>query len=181
MQKLKSLLNLKKLDSKAIATVGIFTALTVVFTIISTIRIGNQIEISLKFVPVFVLGALYGPIYAALASLLGDIISVILFPAGAPIIGMFFTELLSGFTYGILFYKKYNLNASYIVRLVLCVLIQLFLSLFLNSLFLTAAGYFSSLSSAVTIRSAASLSKLVLQALVIFFAPYYLKAFSKLV
>lgn len=177
---LKRKLGLHKLDAKSIALLGIFTALTFVFTACATLRIGNQIEISLKFVPVFVLGALFGPVYAGIASFLADVLSVAMFPAGAPLIGMFVTEFLSGFFYGMFFYNRYRMNVSYIIRLVFCVILQLFLSLVLNSYILCSAGYFSSMYSAMAIRAAASFGKMFLQIAVIAFAPYYLRAFSRI-
>lgn len=179
MKKFVEWLGVRKLNSKSVATLGLFVALTVVFTIWSTVRIGNQIEISLKFVPVFVMGALFGPLFAGLTSLLGDIISVILFPVGAPIIGMFVTEFLSGFFYGAFFYRRYTMRRSYIVRMLICVICQFVLSLGLNSYFLYSAGYFSSMEAAVGIRFAASFAKVFVQAAIIMLAPYYLKIFSK--
>ncbi len=180
MQKLTKWLGLRKLNSKSVALLGIFVALTFVFTMFATVRIGNQLEISLKFIPVFVMGALFGPVFAGITCFLGDVLSVILFPVGAPIIGMFFTEFLSGFFYGAFFYRKYKMNTSYIIRMVLCVIIQFALSLILNSYFLYSAGYFSSMEVAIGIRFAASFAKMIAQAVVIVFAPYYLKVFSKI-
>lgn len=179
MQKFLHWLGAKKLDTKAVAALGLFVALTVVFTLWFTVRVGNQLEISLKFIPVFVMGALFGPLFAGLTSLLGDIISVIVYPVGPPIIGMFVTEFLSGFFYGAFFYNRYRRTAWFYVRVVLCVLVQFALSLGLNSYFLVDAGYFSSMSAAITIRFFASFAKMLVQAAVIIFAPYYLKIFSK--
>ncbi len=179
MQKFLNWLGAKKLDAKAVSVLGLFVALTVVFTLWFTVRVGNQLEISLKFIPVFVMGALFGPLFAGLTSLLGDIISVIVYPVGPPIIGMFVTEFLSGFFYGAFFYQKYERKVSFYIRVVFCVIIQFVLSLGLNSYFLVEAGYFSSMASAVTIRFFASFVKMLVQAAVIIFAPYYLKIFSK--
>lgn len=179
MQKFLNWLGFRKLDAKAVSLLGLFVALTVVFTMGFTVRVGNQLEISLKFIPVFVMGALFGPLFAGLTSLLGDIVSVIVYPVGPPIIGMFLTEFLSGFCYGAFFYRKYTRSASFYVRILLCVLIQFVLSLGLNSYFLVDAGYFSSMESALAFRFLASFIKMPLQAAVIFFAPYYLKIFSR--
>lgn len=181
MQKFFNWLGVRKLDAKAVSLLGLFVALTVVFTMGFTVRVGNQLEISLKFIPVFVMGALFGPLFAGLTSLLGDIISVIVYPVGAPIIGMFATEFLSGFFYGAFFYKNYKPSISFYVRMLLCVVIQFILSLGLNSYFLVEAGYFSSMTVAVTIRFFASFSKMIVQAAVICFAPYYLRLFSRFV
>ncbi|MBQ3110191.1 MAG: folate family ECF transporter S component [Clostridia bacterium] len=181
MQKIKNWLGFRKLDTKAVALLGIFVALTMVFTMYSTVRVGNSIEVSLKFIPVFVMGALFGPFFAGITCFLGDALSVILFPVGPPIIGMFLTEFLSGFFFGAFFYRKYEMNVSYIIRMVVCVVIQFVLSIILNSYFLVDAGYFSSMEAAISIRMVASLAKAPIQAVVIIFAPFYLKAFSKLV
>lgn len=180
MQKFfKRYLGIGALDAKNVALLGIFTALSFVFTMFATVRVGNWLEISLKFIPIFVMGALFGPVYAGIVCFLSDVISVIFFPVGAPIIGMFLTEFLSGFTYGILFYRRCKMNVSFILRMILCVLIQLVLSLFLNSYFLYSAGYFSSMSVAVAVRFPASFSKLIAQAVVISFSPYYLKRIAR--
>lgn len=181
MKRILSFLGVRKMDTKSVSLLGLFVALTVVFTIWFTLRIGNQLEISLKFIPVFVMGALFGPLFAGLTSLLGDIISIIVYPVGAPIIGMFATEFLSGFFYGTFFYKKYDRSFSFFIRVALCVIIQFILSLVLNSYFLVQAGYFSSMKAAITIRFFASFIKMLVQAVVIIFAPAYLKIFSKLI
>ncbi len=182
MQKFfKRYLGIGKLDAKSVALLGIFTALSFVFTMFATVRVGNLLEISLKFIPVFVMGALFGPVYAGTVCFLSDVISVIFFPVGAPIIGMFLTEFLSGFTYGILFYRRFKLNVSFICRMIVCVLIQFVLSLVLNSYFLYSAGYFSSMAVAVTYRFPASSAKMIVQAVVICFSPCYLKGLSRIV
>ncbi len=170
---------MKKFTTKEICTVAVFVALTVVLSMVSNLRIGNYIEISFKFIPVFIIGALFGPILSGLTSLLGDVVTVMLFTGGAPLIGLFVTEFISGFIYGALFYNKYEKSASYVVRMVVCVLLQFALSLFVNSYILFHAGYFSSFSVAIGIRFWASFSKIFMQVAVIILAPYYLKVFSR--
>ncbi|MGM9552659.1 MAG: folate family ECF transporter S component [Clostridia bacterium] len=171
----------KKFTTKEICTVAAFVALTVVLSMVSNIRIGNYIEISFKFIPVFIMGALFGPLFSGITSLLGDIVTVMLFTGGgAPLISLFVTEFLSGFIYGMLFYKKHEFSASYVVRTVICVLLQFVLSFIVNSYILYYVGYFSSYQAALTIRFWASFSKIFMQAAVIIFAPYYLKVFEKL-
>ncbi|MBQ8003235.1 MAG: folate family ECF transporter S component [Clostridia bacterium] len=168
-------------STKRICLIAVFIALTVVLSMVSNLRIGNYIEISFKFIPVFVMGALFGPVLSGLTSLLGDVVTVMMFTGGAPLIGLFVTEFVSGFIYGVLFYNNYEKSVSYIVRMVICVLLQFALSLFVNSYILYSAGYFSTFAVAIGIRFWASFSKIFMHAAVIIFAPYYLKVFSKLI
>lgn len=179
MQKISTWLGFRKLDTKAICTLGLFIALTVVFTLYFTLRIDTKIEISFNFIPTFIIGALFGPLYAGITYLLADIISVIAVPLGPPIPGLSITAFISGFIYGIFFHRNYKMSKSYVVRMVVCVLLQFVLSVLVNSFVLYHAYGSNNLTFWIAYRFPASFIKIFLQAAVIMFAPHYLKIFSK--
>ncbi|MCQ2551226.1 MAG: folate family ECF transporter S component [Clostridia bacterium] len=87
-------------------------------------------HLSLDFLPIFIIGYMYGPIWAGVGYALCDTIGSILIPFGPynPLITL--TLVLIGIVYGLFFYKK-DLT---IPRLVISSLIIFLIKLFLTTL-----------------------------------------------
>ncbi len=96
--------------TKTVTTIAILTALSVVFSLLFTFRVGNF----LKFSPVFIVIALaankYGIIGATIVAILTDFIQYLMFPANSFSIGVFVSNVLLGIIFGICLYKKVTLN-----------------------------------------------------------------------
>lgn len=178
MQKFLENLGFVKFSTKQICTLAIFIALAVVFDIISTLPISQTLQISFSYVPVFVIAALYGPVSGGITYVLSDAISAfILYGSVSPLLSI--TAFLSGFIFGLCFYKNYTFSKGFVMRLIICVLLQFVISLFINTYFLTVMYNFV-FKVEIFKRLPTSLLKLVVQSVVFFVSPHYLKLFAKL-
>ena len=94
--------------TKVITTIAILTALSVVFSLFFTFRVGNI----LKFSPVFIVIALaaksYGVFGATLVAVLSDLIQYMMFPANGFSIGIFASNVLLGVIFGFCFKGQIN-------------------------------------------------------------------------
>lgn len=177
MQKFLEGLGFRKFTTRQICTLSIFIALSVVFDLLSTLPVSQSLQISFSYVPVFVIAALYGPLSGGITYLISDAISAfLLYGSVSPLLSV--TAFLSGLVFGFCFYKRYTFSKSFIVRLVVCVLLQFVISLIINTYFLTIMYHFV-FKVEIIKRLPFSLLKLVIQSFVIYFSPYYLKVFSK--
>ncbi|MBQ8540188.1 MAG: folate family ECF transporter S component [Clostridia bacterium] len=178
MQNFLENLGIRKFTTKQICTLAIFIALAVVFDIVSTLPISQTLQISFSYVPVFVIAALYGPVSGGITYVLSDAISAfILYGSVSPLLSI--TAFLSGFIFGLCFYKNYTFSKGFVARLIICVLLQFVISLFINTYFLTVMYNFV-FKVEIIKRLPTSLLKLVVQSVVIFVSPHYLKLFAKL-
>lgn len=144
-------MNKGKFTIKRIAVLGVLTAITVLLAIYATFRVGNQIKIPLKFITIFITGALYGPLSAGLVAAAADLLNAFLVPVGPPLIQITLIEFLYGVLFGF-FFKKAKNNNLYYLRALLCSLFQLLIGLFLTTFVLLRVGYFASFTSAIIIR-----------------------------
>lgn len=178
MSKFYDALGIRKFTTKHVCTLAVFIALAVVFDIMSTLPISQTLQISFSYIPVFVIAALYGPISGGITYVISDAISaLILYGSVSPLLSI--TAFLSGFIFGLCFYKKYTFSVGFVIRLIICVLLQFAISLFLNTYFLTVMYNFI-FKVKVIERLPTSLLKLVVQSVVFYVSPYYLKLFEKI-
>ena len=141
----------KRFSTRKLCLLALFTAITVILAIYATFRIGNQIKIPLKFITVFMTGAIFGVIPAGVVAALADILNALLVPVGPPLPQITAVEFLYGIIYGVFFYRALD-NKFYYLRALLCCLIQFGISMALMSKILTDVGYFSSFYAALVIR-----------------------------
>ncbi|MBQ3021716.1 MAG: folate family ECF transporter S component [Clostridia bacterium] len=151
----------QKFTTRKICLLGVFASITAILAIFATFRIGNQIKIPLKFIPVFMTGAIFGPISAGIVAAIGDILNAVLVPVGPIMPQITAVEFLYGVIWGACFYKAKE-NTFYYLRSAICALLQFVISITLMSWILTGIGYFSSFSAAVVIRMPASLATFIL-------------------
>ncbi|MBQ6795051.1 MAG: folate family ECF transporter S component [Clostridia bacterium] len=177
MQKFLESLGFRKFTTRQVCTLSIFIALAVVFDLLSTLPVSQTLQISFSYVPVFVIAALYGPVSGGITYVISDAISAfLLYGSVSPLLSV--TAFLSGLVFGLCFYKHYTFSKGFIVRLAICVLLQLVISLVINTYFLTIMYNFI-FKVEIVKRLPFSLLKLAVQSVVIYFSPYYLKIFSK--
>ena len=155
----------QKFTTRKICLLGVLTSITVILAIFATFRIGNQIKIPLKFISVFMTGAIFGPLSAGLVSAIGDILNAVLVPVGPIMPQITAVEFLYGFIWGACFYKAKE-NSFYYLRSAICALLHFVISITIMSWILTGIGYFSSFSAAVVIRMPAALITFILHMLV---------------
>lgn len=64
------------------------------------------LRIGFGFMPVAMIGILYGPLWAGMAYALGDILGMLIFPSGPYFPGFTLTAFLTGLVYGFFLYNK---------------------------------------------------------------------------
>jgi len=133
MEKLKRIFGIYRPDVRKLCLIGMLTALTAVIGMYCTLRIGTGIKISFKFVSVYILSAMFGPLWGGLSCVVSDILSYAVNPVAAFLPMITFSEFLYGFTDGIFYYgKKYS-----ILRIILCSFFEIVvINLLLTSYFL---------------------------------------------
>ena len=156
---------MKKISTKKLCLLAIFTAITVILGVYATFRIGNQIKIPTKFIAVFMTGAIFGPIAGGLVGAVADILNSVLVPVGPPLPQITAVEFMCGVIYGLCFYGVKD-NKMYYLRVGLCAFLQFAIGMTIMSKILTDVGYFANFQAACTVRFIPALLSFVLQVVV---------------
>ena len=138
----------KQFSTKKICTLGLLTAMTVILGVFATFRIGNFIKIPIKFITVFVVGVLYGPLSSGAVAAIADFIEALKLGVN-PLITL--VEFVCGFIFGACFYKVKD-NRNYYVRALICAVLQLAVSFTVMSEILHQMGIYASFWAAVWMR-----------------------------
>ena len=85
----------KKIPVRTVVYLGVLTALEIVLSRFLSISAWN-IKIGFSFVPIAAAAMLFGPLPAAVAAALGDLLGAILFPIGPYFPGFTVTAFLTG-------------------------------------------------------------------------------------
>ncbi|MGI6778682.1 MAG: folate family ECF transporter S component [Acetivibrionales bacterium] len=111
---------------------GLLIAMEITFTRFFAFQT-LTIRIGFGFIPLSLTSMFFGPIIGGIASMLSDIVGMIIAPRGAYFPGFTLSALLTGVIYGLMLYKK----PKTIFRVALSVLIiTLFIDLGLNTLWI---------------------------------------------
>ena len=94
----------------------------------------TEYHITLDFVPIFIVGMLFGPLWGALAAGISDTLGAILIPFGAYNPGITLSMMVMGLIFGLLFHKKKLEGVSLIVHVVAATVLNLIRNLFLTTL-----------------------------------------------
>nr|WP_312984457.1 folate family ECF transporter S component [Clostridioides sp.] len=131
---------MKKYNIKRMVIIGLLIAMQIIlsrFLSIST----PIVRIGFSFLPIAILGILYGPLYAGLGSAIGDVIGTVLFGPASIFPGFTLSAFLTGVVYGVLLHNK----QKKLWRVCLAVaIINIFISLLLGTFWLsilTGKGY----------------------------------------
>ena len=125
-------------------------------------RIGNLIKVPFKFISVFIVGFLYGPIPAGLVAGIADFLEALKLGVN-PAITM--VEFLGGVIFGLSFLKAKE-NRAYYLRAVVCATLQFALNFFAMSLILKTMGIYPTFWAAVSMRLPAMIIIFALQLIV---------------
>lgn len=113
--------------TKKIIFASILLALLIVLSRFFSIKT-QLLVISFKFIPIMICAIYLGPKYTTLIAALGDFIGAILFPFGTYFPGFTISAAIGGFIYGIILYRKENVqfsNKQFLIRLILSSLLSL--------------------------------------------------------
>lgn len=114
----------KNTSTKRLVVMAFLIALEIILTRFCSINT-PILRIGFGFVPVAMMGIMYGPLWAAVGYAVGDILGMIIFPSGAYFPGFTITAALTGLVFGFFLHGKEKITwknvlpASLIVILVL--------------------------------------------------------------
>ncbi len=173
--------SLKTGGVRQMCTLAMLIALAVVLGIYGTFRVGAGIKITTKFIPIFIAGALFGPLWGGLVGALSDVIAFIISPVGGGLIPQItFVEFLYGFTYGLVFFSAHSWTGyKTVMKVIFTILFHIFiLNLGLTSYFL-APILNMTYNAAVILRTPAALLNMVIQFVAIFTLSRYISVLRK--
>jgi riboflavin transporter len=136
---MKQILNSVRLSAKelgsirAITVCGMLLALRIVLSMF-TIHITAILRISFSYLPIAAVGMIFGPVAGGVFGVAGDILGYFICPTGPYFPGFTLNAFLSGFVYGVFFYRKpVSLRRTFSAK----ALITFLISILLNPLWLS--------------------------------------------
>jgi ECF transporter S component (folate family) len=106
-------------------TIALLIALEIILTRFLSINT-PILRIGFGFLPVAMIGILYGPIWGGMAYALGDILGMLIFPTGPYFPGLTLTAFLTGFTFGLFLHNKpVTWKRVIIPSAIVCILLNL--------------------------------------------------------
>ena len=94
-----------KFDVKKLIQISLLIAIEVILTRFCSINT-PIVRIGFGFLPIAIIGMMYGPLSAGVAYAIGDLLGVALFPTGSFFPGFTLTAFLTGIVYGVFLYNK---------------------------------------------------------------------------
>ena len=115
----------KKNRLAMVITMALLIAIEVVLT--RFLSFNTQfLRIGFGFLPVAVMGMMYGPVWAGIGYAIGDVLGMLIFPSGPYFPGFTLSAFLTGLVYGLLLYKKeVTWQRTLIASLIISVVINL--------------------------------------------------------
>ena len=128
---------------RCIVTIGMLLAVAVVLDGFGSIRIGDFLKINFTFLPLSLIGILFGPVAGLFSGLMVDIIGYIINPIGGFIPWLVLITVLEGLIYGMVLYNiKTEKTVFTVIRIVAARLsVCLICNLTLNTLALYSYGF----------------------------------------
>lgn len=148
-------------DLRSITAMAVLLAAAVVLDGFGSIRIGDFLKINFAFLPLAMIGILFGPVSGAAAGFLSDLIGYLANPIGGFIPELMLVTMLEGFLYGLILYRiGAEKNVRIMCRIVLArLLVCTVCNLTLNTWVLYRYGFLSaaSFTAAFTARVATNI------------------------
>ena len=94
-----------KFDVKKLIQISLLIAIEIILTRFCSIQT-PIVRIGFGFLPIAIIGMMYGPLSAGVAYAIGDLLGVALFPTGSFFPGFTITAFLTGIVYGVFLYNK---------------------------------------------------------------------------
>ncbi|BCJ94999.1 histidine kinase [Anaerocolumna cellulosilytica] len=141
--KVLELLKASASELRRVISLAVSSMLLAMHTVLGyfSIMIGPSIRIGFSFLAIAAAGMLYGPVVGGILGGLGDIINYILKPSGPFFPGLTISSMLTGFIYGLAFYKKnITIGRVFIAKLIVVIFVDLLLSTYWLTLLL-GKGY----------------------------------------
>lgn len=128
---------------RCVVTIGVLLAVAVVLDGFGSIRFGEYLKINFAFLPLAMVGILFGPVAGGAAGMLTDLVGYLINPTAGFIPALMLVTGLEGFIYGLILYNiKGERTYQTVIRVVLARLIVCTLcNLTLNTLVLYSCGF----------------------------------------
>lgn len=123
---------MKKWSTKMLVTLAMMVAIQVVLCRFLSINAWNM-RLGFDFIPMVVVGILYGALPAGAAGAVADLIGALMFPSGTFFPGYTVTAFLSAFVFGLMLHKKQTLPRITVT----VILTQFVLALFLQTFWIS--------------------------------------------
>ena len=124
---------MKKSKAARLCILALMIALEIILTRFLSINT-MFLRIGFGFLPMAMLGIMYGPLWTAGSYLVADLIASILFPSGPFFPGFTLTAALSGLVFGLVLHKRpVTIKSAFVASLI----ISLFFNLVLDTLWLS--------------------------------------------
>lgn len=112
-------------NTTRLITIAFFIALEIILTRFLSINT-PILRIGFGFLPVAMLGIMYGPLWAGAAYALGDILGMMIFPAGPYFPGFTVSALLTGMVYGLILHNhQVTWKRVLLASSVVCIVVNL--------------------------------------------------------
>lgn len=99
-------------NRRAVVTAGMLLALHLVLAVFVSLPLTDTVKISISFITNVVTAYLFGPWMAFVTGALGDILQFVIKPTGGYFFGWTLNAAISGFLYGMAFYRKAPQNVE---------------------------------------------------------------------
>lgn len=128
--------NENKLNSKMLTQLALLISLQVILTRFLSIQT-PIVRIGFGFLPLAIMGILYGPVTAFTGGVISDLLGFVMFPTGTYFPGFTLTTGLTALTFSYLLYNKdFSIKNITIASLIVCIVLNLGLdTLWLSILF----------------------------------------------
>ncbi|MDR0520174.1 MAG: folate family ECF transporter S component [Clostridiales Family XIII bacterium] len=121
-----------KLSANAIPVIALFIALNVILTHPLSLNT-ETLRIGIGYLPIAIAAIAYGPVWATVTAVVGDIIGALLFPSGPFFPGFTASALLTGLIFGLMLHGK---NVSWKRMLPAAIIVGLVVNLALDTYWL---------------------------------------------
>ncbi len=140
--------NNSKFNSKMLTQLALLIALQIILTRFLSIQT-PIVRIGFGFLPLAIMGILYGPTIAFIGGIVSDLLGFIMFPTGTYFPGFTLTTGLTALVFGYFLHNKaYSMKNVIISSLVVCLILNLCLDTVWLSILL-GKGYFALLPARV--------------------------------
>lgn len=114
--------------TEQIIIIAFMIALEIVLSKLVSVNLAF-LRIGFGFLPIAIVAILYGPLWAAAAYAIGDVIGGFLFPTGAYFPGFTLSAALTGLVFGLVLYKKeVTIARAALASSIVCLVINLLLN-----------------------------------------------------
>lgn len=96
---------MKKLSTRQLVNLAMLLTIEIVLSRCLSFQT-PIVKVSFSFIPLSMIGMLYGPVYSTAGAAIADLIGAMLFPVGVFFPGYTLTAALTGFVYGFFLYNR---------------------------------------------------------------------------